>query len=418
MSINAGCGRYTRQLLRKRLFAPIISEHEPTSNLRNQIFHVRSAPAGRGYRSLPGFVQSSTQDPGYRLRLYECKRPRMAPTAKPDLEKQYMSTKPPPKKQHVEPRPSSSILLISPSNEILLLSRVKTSSSFASAHVFPGGNLSASQDGDIPPPDHAARHIDGPAYRLGAIRECFEESGLLLAKKKGDESGVLLEVGEAERERARKEIHGGKLKFVDWVEELGGVVDSDSLLPFTRWITPPNLPKRFTTQMYIYFLPLTQPSVSSTSSIPIPTHDGGIEHTTASFAPFTKWLTLANTNEIILFPPQYYLMTLLAPLLTPSSSHSELQAQRHSVLKFLEGDGDGKGVRWADKVMSPTGLFMRKSDGRSVLALDKPGPELAGSGRRGDEERVVLVKFSKEGPRNVEVRLRRDVLSEERGAKI
>ena len=61
---------------------------------------------------------------------------------------------------------------------------------------------------------------------------------------------------------------------------------------------------------------------------------------------------------------------------------------------------------------------MRKSDGRSVLALDKPGPELADSGRRGDDERVVLVKFSKEGPRNVEVRLRRDVLSEERGAKI
>ena len=98
------------------------------------------------------------------------------------------------------------------------------------AHVFPGGNLSASQDGDIPPAGHAERHIDGSAYRIGAIRECFEESGLLLAKKKGDESGVLLEVGDAERERARKEIHGGKLKFVDWVEGLGGSVDSGKKL--------------------------------------------------------------------------------------------------------------------------------------------------------------------------------------------
>jgi hypothetical protein len=79
--------------------------------------------------------------------------------------------------------------------------------------------------------------MDGPAYRLGAIRECFEESGLLLAKKKGDESGVLLEVGEAERERARKEIHGGKLKFVDWVEELGGVVDSGMILNFASIIS-------------------------------------------------------------------------------------------------------------------------------------------------------------------------------------
>jgi len=69
---------------------------------------------------------------------------------------------------------------------------------------------------------------------------------------------------------------------------------------------------------------------------------------------------------------------------------------------------------YKDKVMSPTGLFFRKSDGRSVLALDKPGPELKDSGRGGDKDRVVLVKFGKEGPRNVEVRLRKDVLNEER----
>lgn len=57
---------------------------------------------------------------------------------------------------------------------------------------------------------------------------------------------------------------------------------------------------------------------------------------------------------------------------------------------------------------------MRKSDGRSVLGLDKPGPELKGSGRGGDESRVVLVKFRKEGPRDVEVRGRAEVLREER----
>jgi hypothetical protein len=108
-------------------------------------------------------------------------------------------------------------------------------------------------------------------------------------------------------------------------------------------------------------------------------------------------------------------------MLTSSStplSTSELQAQRDAVLEFLKGDGDGKGVKWADKVISPTSVLMRKSDGRGVLGLDKPGPELAGSGRSGDEERVVLVKFGKEGPRNVEVRLKKDVLAEERGAKL
>jgi hypothetical protein len=93
--------------------------------------------------------------------------------------------------------------------------------------VFPGGNLSALQDGEIPAPKDPGRHIDGPAYRLGAIRECFEESGILLAKK-NDGSDSLLEVGEAERERARKEIHAGKLKFPDWVKQQGGVVDTST----------------------------------------------------------------------------------------------------------------------------------------------------------------------------------------------
>lgn len=89
-------------------------------------------------------------------------------------------------------------------------------------------------------------------------------------------------------------------------------------------------------------------------------------------------------------------------------------------MKFLgqESMTNGKSIKWSDKCMSPTGLLMRKSDGRSVLALDKPGPELAGSGRGGDNERVVLVKFSKEGPRDVEVRWRKEVLEEERGAKL
>ncbi|RDW76051.1 hypothetical protein BP5796_06872 [Coleophoma crateriformis] len=350
----------------------------------------------------------------------------MAPSAQAELKKQYVSSDKAPTKKPMEPRPSASILLISPINQILLLHRVRRKSdAFAAAHVFPGGNLSASQDGDIPAPDHPQRHVDGPAYRLGAIRECFEESGILLAKK-NDGSGSLLEVPETEKNRARKEIHSGKLKFVDWVKTQGGVVDSDSLLPYTRWITPTNVPKRFTTQMYIYFLPLQTTSISSLglpitseAMIPIPTSDGGIEHTAALFQSCSQWLSQAAQNEIILFPPQFYLMYLLSPFLQASEaptalSVEELQKQRDYVIEFLKTDGDGKGVLWKDKVMSPMGLGGFSKDGRAILALDKPGPELKASGRRGDERRVVLVKFGKQGPRDVEVRLRAEVLAEQR----
>jgi 8-oxo-dGTP pyrophosphatase MutT (NUDIX family) len=120
------------------------------------------------------------------------------------------------------PSPSSSVILLSPSNEVLLLHRVKTSSSFASAHVFPGGNVDPFHDGEVAHVGNPARHKDGPAYRLCAIRETFEESGILLAKK----DGKLLELPDKEKDEARKKIHAREIKFCDWLDSLGATPDT------------------------------------------------------------------------------------------------------------------------------------------------------------------------------------------------
>lgn len=119
-------------------------------------------------------------------------------------------------------RPSASVVLLSPSNEILLLHRVKTSTSFASAHVFPGGNVDPYHDGDVPAEGNPDRHRDGPAYRMCAIRETFEESGILLAKKEGK----LVQISENEREEARKKIHSRTLKFGDFLKSIGATADT------------------------------------------------------------------------------------------------------------------------------------------------------------------------------------------------
>lgn len=144
-----------------------------------------------------------------------------------------------------------------------------------------------------------------------------------------------------------------------------------------------------------------------------------MEHTAAKWDYCQSWLDQASRGEIILFPPQFYLISLLAPFFpSPRTngkfSTEELKGQREKARRFLETDGDGKGVRWGEKSISPLGLLMT-GDGKSVLELDKPGLELEGSGRRGDEERVVVLNFTKQGPRNVVVRRRREVLEEERG---
>jgi len=59
---------------------------------------------------------------------------------------------------------------------------------------------------------------------MGAIRECFEESGILLAKQ-SQNLELLLEVNDEERDGARHEIHKNKVKFQEWVQKKGGVPD-------------------------------------------------------------------------------------------------------------------------------------------------------------------------------------------------
>lgn len=121
-------------------------------------------------------------------------------------------------------RPSSSVILLSPANQVLLLHRVAKSTSFASAHVFPGGNLSSFHEGDdYPLPKDAELHRDSEAYRLAAVRETFEESGILLARRQ--DGGGLLELSEEELEEGRREVFGDRVKFTAWLEGKGGEAD-------------------------------------------------------------------------------------------------------------------------------------------------------------------------------------------------
>ncbi|KAL9000978.1 MAG: hypothetical protein Q9169_000462 [Polycauliona sp. 2 TL-2023] len=311
------------------------------------------------------------------------------------------------------PSPSASILLISPNNEILLLRRVQASSSFASAHVFPGGHVDP-EDGPLPPHGDARLHEDSEAYRIGAIRECFEESGILLARNCNhkDNSSPLLQLSEQERDAGRNAVHNKQIRFQEWVRSHGGILETDSLDPFTRWLTPANIPKRFSTQMYLYFLPLAHAGIPQT--LHIPTCDGGVEHTEAQFLPASKWLSLAQAEKIILFPPQFFLLRLVADFLKPDVSNegkglstARLQSQREGLLDFVKS-GDPP---WGEKCISPWPL---KKDGkRLVMGLDEPGPELEGTNRRGDAERVIWVQFKgKGGTSGLEVGWKKDVVDE------
>ncbi|KAI1973582.1 hypothetical protein LOZ55_005388 [Ophidiomyces ophidiicola] len=325
------------------------------------------------------------------------------------------NAKPKAKIDYKIPRPSSSVVLISPQNEVLLLHRVKTSSSFPSAHVFPGGTISP-QDGDFPPAGHPDSHDEGIHYRRAAIRELFEESGILLAKNTA--TGQMLHVSAEEREKGRHAIHMDKTTFDKWLknQDPAAAPDTDPLVPFTHWITPQRNPRRFTTQMYLYFLPPSNGDISDiagNTEVQVPSSDGGIEITEAQFLPATEWLRRARTGDVIMFPPQVFLLDFVAQFLEKAGSNGgnrqaisaeESTRRRSELVKFAHSGSPP----WTHKFICPTPMGTI-ADGRQILDLSHGGPELKDSGKKGEVDRVVLARFSKEGPREVEIRWRSEV---------
>lgn len=176
--------------------------------------------------------------------------------------------------------------------------------------------------------------------------------------------------------------------------------------------------------MYIYFLPISQSGGAQTGNIgsdkealiPPPTHDGGLEHTSARFLHPREWLQLGKKEEVILYPPQYTLLYLISQFLDPTVPNALtpeiLEQQRKELKEFIKG-GDPP---WGEACISPVSGG-RIADGREILALHSPPPELKGTDRRGPKEWVVLIRPTKAGLRDLEL-VRREDLRGQDGTKL
>ncbi|MBT4494373.1 MAG: NUDIX hydrolase [Gammaproteobacteria bacterium] len=127
---------------------------------------------------------------------------------------------------------------------------------FASgALVFPGGKI---DDGDFKVRDfcNGVSSADDTSVGLmaGAIREAFEECGILLARENGVSdliSGERLSALEPYRDK----LHKGELSFAEFLAQEHLTLACDKLQHFAHWITPPVLPKRFDTHFYLASAP-------------------------------------------------------------------------------------------------------------------------------------------------------------------
>ena len=157
-----------------------------------------------------------------------------------------------------DPRPAATILLVRdhPEFQVLMVKRHHQIDFASGALVFPGGKT---HEGDADPrwADHAigwdALDPVQRTLRIGAIREAFEEAGILLA---ADADGRPFK--EACDANVRRAVDTGESEFLDVVRDLDVKLRLDGLAVFARWITPTFMPKRFDTWFYVMSAPPDQ----------------------------------------------------------------------------------------------------------------------------------------------------------------
>ena len=165
---------------------------------------------------------------------------------------------------------AATVMLVRPSRpgvETLLLER-HVRSEFGGALVFPGGVVDE-QDrglsterwyGRDPATWRELLGVPDAAHALGllvaAVRETFEEAGVLLATRRGRpvtdtdlaESGFV----EVRRRLASRDEH---FDWRDWLADEDLVLDLGALAPWSWWVTPKEAPKRFDTRFFVARLP-------------------------------------------------------------------------------------------------------------------------------------------------------------------
>lgn len=155
--------------------------------------------------------------------------------------------------------------------EVFMLRRNLNSDFVGGAYVFPGGAVDeADRHADLEAvckgrsDDQASQMLGvdsgGLAYWVAAIRESFEEAGVLLATI--EETGEVISFADndvaARFEAHRAEVDSGALRLVDLCQREGLQLDVGAIHYFSHWITPVGPPRRYDTRFFVAAAPPEQ----------------------------------------------------------------------------------------------------------------------------------------------------------------
>jgi 8-oxo-dGTP pyrophosphatase MutT (NUDIX family) len=174
-------------------------------------------------------------------------------------------------------RPASTILLLRDSTgtdgngaddqgrgeiEVFMMVRHYEIDFNSGALVFPGGSVDKGDQDIIAKPElySGGDGLDEAtiSFRIAAIRETFEESGILLARPSGSTTLVDAKRASEIEAASRALLCEGKTTFLKVLTDNGMLLSLDELVPYAHWITPEGMPKRFDTWFFLAAAPPDQ----------------------------------------------------------------------------------------------------------------------------------------------------------------
>jgi 8-oxo-dGTP pyrophosphatase MutT (NUDIX family) len=215
--------------------------------------------------------------------------------------------------------------------EVLMLRRPAAMKFAPGAYVFPGGS--------VDPADYGAEagwHGPSPAEfgaRLGAtaevaralvcaaVRETYEEAGVLLAGAPGGASASPCAVPDGPSWDAdRAALASGTLPLAELLGRRGLVLRADQLVPWARWITPEGEPRRFDARFFAAALPDGQQAVG---------HEAEAEH--VAWLDPASAIDAARAGEISLLPPTAATLNHLASAVAAGAGLDGILATRRAI---------------------------------------------------------------------------------------
>jgi glyoxylase-like metal-dependent hydrolase (beta-lactamase superfamily II)/8-oxo-dGTP pyrophosphatase MutT (NUDIX family) len=156
------------------------------------------------------------------------------------------------------PKPAATLILLREGMEVLMLQRAQTAVFLGGAYVFPGGSLDP-EDADIDrvvglteaqASERLRLSSGGLAYYVAAIRECFEEAGVLLAR---EANGAPISA-----KRAESLMQWRKKPFRNLLEAEDLYIPVGDLAYYGHWITAPGRSRRFDARFFAALAPAGQ----------------------------------------------------------------------------------------------------------------------------------------------------------------